>query len=111
MNFDDYSACIEACSKSAVASLHCARKDLEELDVNMLTHCIRLDHDCADISILAIKAMASGSEFIKQICLLCAEICNACAAECEKHTGMDHCKKCAETCRKTAVECTKISRI
>ena len=77
----------------------------------MLTRCIRLDHDCAAICLLAMEAMAGGSEFAKQICKLCAEICNTCAVECEKHSHIEHCKKCAEVCRKFAVECSNMSKI
>lgn len=77
----------------------------------MLARCIKLDRDCAAICLLAVEAMAGGSEFAKQICTLCAEICNACAAECEKHSHMEHCKKCAEACRKCAMECSSMSKM
>lgn len=54
---------------------------------------------------------SGGSEFAKQICNLCAEICNAGAVECEKHSQMEHCKKWAEVCRKFSVECSNMSKI
>ena len=104
-------SCIAACTKCAVECKHCANECLNEQDIKMLAHCIRLDNDCAAICLLAIEAMADGSEFAKKICDLCAEICNACAVECEKHSHMDHCKKCAEACRKCAVECSNMSKI
>ena len=35
------------------------------------------------------------SKLAKQFCTLCADICDACAKECEKY-DMKHCKKCAQ---------------
>ncbi|MFA6924626.1 MAG: four-helix bundle copper-binding protein [Bacteroidales bacterium] len=111
MNHQKFQNCIAACSECAVECTHCASACLNEQDIKMLTRCIRLDHDCTVICLLAIKAMASGSEFVKQICKLCAEVCNACATECEKHSHMEHCKRCAEKCRKCAVACSNISKL
>jgi Domain of Unknown Function (DUF326) len=103
---------MDACFACLVACNYCASEDLKEQDVKMLARCIRLDHDCAAICSLAINAMASGSEFTKQICKLCAEICTACALECEKHAHhMEHCKVCAESCRKCATECLGMSQM
>ena len=40
----------------------------------------------------------------------CAQICDACAKECEKHAAhMEHCRVCAEICRKCADECRKVA--
>lgn len=108
MSHQQYQSCIAACSACAVECTHCESACLNEQDIKMLARCIKLDHDCAAICFLAMEAMASGSEFAKQICKLCEEICNACAVECEKHSHMEHCKKCAEACRKCAVECSKM---
>lgn len=103
---------MDACFDCVVACNHCASEDLKEQDVKMLERCIRLDRDCAAICSLAINAMASDSEFTKQICKLCAEICTACAIECEKHADhMAHCKVCAESCRKCATECIEMSKM
>ena len=100
---------MDTCFACVVACNHYASEDLKEQDVKMLERCIRLDRDCAAICSLAINAMASDSEFIKQICKLCADICIACAVECEKHAAhMEHCKLCAAACRKCAAECSEV---
>lgn len=109
MSHKIFESCIAACLECALECKHCASACLGEDDVKMLARCIRLDHDCASICMLAIEAMAGGSEFVKQICKLCAEICDTCAAECEKHKHMEHCKKCAEACRKCAVACRNMN--
>lgn len=91
-----------------MACKSCANEDLKEQDVEVLARCIKLNHDCAAVCILAMQAMASDSEFVKQICKLCAEICTTCANECDKHEHIEHCKMCAEACRKCTLECIKI---
>jgi hypothetical protein len=111
MSHQKYQSCIDACTACAVECYHCASECLDEQDVKMLAQCIRLDHECAAICFLAVQAMAGGSEFANEICRLCAEICTACAVECEKHAHMEHCKKCAEACRKCAAECSNMSKM
>lgn len=110
MSHQKFQECIDACTECAVECKHCATACLEEKDVQMLARCIKLDHDCAAICLLATEAMASGSEFVMQICNLCADICEKCAQECEKHSHMEHCKRCAEACRKCAEQCRAMSR-
>ncbi|WP_418251480.1 four-helix bundle copper-binding protein [Ferroacidibacillus organovorans] len=52
--------------------------------------------------------MSRDSQFAKQLCGLCATICEACAAECAKHDNPT-CQSCAEACRNCATECHKMS--
>jgi hypothetical protein len=53
--------------------------------------------------------MTYGSEHANAICQLCADICNACAEECEKHSDMEHCQHCARVCRHCAEECVSMT--
>lgn len=108
MALPKYQNCIDACADSIVACKNCANEDLKEHDVEALARCIKLNHDGAAVCILAMQAMSSDSEFVKQICKLCAEICTSCADECDKHEHIEHCKICAEACRKCALECIKL---
>lgn len=71
----------------------------------MMTACIKLDLDCAQICTLSANFMARGSAHIQHVLRECAEICEQCAAECEKHQHMEHCRRCAETCRTCAGAC------
>lgn len=103
-----YQKCLDACADCIVACKNCATEDLQEDDIEMMSRVIKLNHDCAAICILAMQAMASESEFIKQICTLCAEICMVCADENSKYTYMEQNKLCEEACRKYAAECEKI---
>ena len=100
--------CIEACQECAAACDHCSTACLDEKDVAMMAHCIRLDLDCAQVCRLAASAMSRGSDFARQICAMCADICDACADECGRHQH-DHCQQCAEACRRCAEECRRMA--
>jgi len=96
---------LDALYNCAAECNHCATACLDEQDVKMLAKCINLDIDCADICTLTATLIARGSEHGNHLLEECAEICNACADECEKHQQMEHCKSCAEACRKCAEAC------
>jgi hypothetical protein len=101
--------CIKACDACATECESCATSCLGEAEVKRLSQCIALDRDCADVCRLASALMSRGSPFAKQLCMLCATVCEACAAECEKHSAMDHCRICAEVCRRCAAECRRMA--
>ena len=102
-----YQRYIEACMDCAIACNHCASSCLNEDEINSLANCIRLDLECASVCITTAKLMSSDSEFSTHISRLCADICEACATECEKHE-MEHCKKCAMACRYCAEQCESL---
>jgi hypothetical protein len=96
---------LDALNNCAAECNHCTAACLEEQDVAMLTKCIKLDIDCAAICTLTASLIARGSEHGQHLLKECAEVCNACADECEKHSHMAHCKECAEACRSCAEAC------
>jgi hypothetical protein len=105
MSHEQNQGLIDALTKCAAECCHCAIACLEEQDVKTLARCIKLDIDCAEICKLAISYVARGSEHAQHILDECAEICEACADECEKHSHMEHCRRCAEVCRSCAEQC------
>ena len=76
----------------------------------MMARCIQLDLECAAICRSAAELMSLGSEHAHQLCAVYADICDACAAECEKHSHLEHCKQCAEACRRCAEECRSMAK-
>jgi hypothetical protein len=84
----------------------------------LTTHCIetggphvrpqhvRLMLDCAEICKTAADAMSRKSQFHRQLCALCAEVCEACALSCDPLDGMED---CAATCRRCAELCRRMS--
>jgi hypothetical protein len=101
--------CIDACMHCAESCEYCATCDLQEQDVKMMINCVQTNRACASVCWTSAQLMSMDSEFAKQFCNLCADICDACAKECERHTDMDHCQQCAQTCRKCTDECRRMS--
>ena len=105
MSHEQNQGLIDALAKCTAECSHCAAACLDEQDVQLLARCIKLDIDCAEICKLAISFVSRGSEHAQHILNESAEICKACAEECEKHSRMEHCKRCAEACRHCAEVC------
>lgn len=74
----------------------------------MMARCIQLDMECAAICYAAAQLMSLGSEKAAEICRICADMCDACGAECSKHQT-EHCKECADMCKRCAEECRKMA--
>lgn len=96
---------LEMLSHCAAECSHCATACIEETDVKALVRCIKLNIDCAEICQVTASFVARDSEHAQHLLKECAEICEDCAAECEKHEYMEHCRKCAEACRHCAEAC------
>jgi hypothetical protein len=105
----EYASCIGACNACADACDHCAASCLREPDPKPMVRCIELDQDCAAACRLAASYMSRGSEFAAALCSLCADICEACGAECAKHGKMEHCRECADACSRCARECRRMA--
>lgn len=103
-----YESCIDACTRCAEACDHCAASCLQEEDVAMMTRCIQLDMECSSICKTSALLMHLQSNHANAVCQLCADICTACAEECEKHEHA-HCRECAATCRECAAECVSMA--
>lgn len=73
-----------------------------------MAKCIQLDMECATLCYASAQLMSLNGAKAKELCLICADACDACAAECGKHHH-DHCQACAEACRKCADECRKMA--
>ena len=70
--------------------------------------CIQLDMECAAICYAAAQLMSLGSKHVKELCRICADICDACGAECGKH-HTEHCQECATACKECAAECRQMA--
>jgi hypothetical protein len=85
----------------------CSAACLQEEDVKMMAQCIRLDMDCAQICSLVTAYLARNSEFASQVCDLCAQVRDVCAAECSGHQH-EYCLRCAQAYRRCADECRSV---
>jgi hypothetical protein len=101
---EKYNALIKKLIDCALACEHCATQCLQEHDVKMMTACISLDRDCADICLQAVRLLQRDSGLALQYLLICEEACRLCAEECSKHNH-DHCQACAAACITCAEAC------
>jgi hypothetical protein len=108
MPTNTYAACIEACNACASACNHCAVSCLQERDVQHMARCVALDMECVAACQFAAGAMAREGDFVIVTCLLCADICDACAKECRRHDA-EHCQACAKACGLCADACRALS--
>lgn len=102
--------CIEACYDCAQACTACADACLGEDAVRELTQCIRLNLDCAEIcastGTLALRRTGSNETVLRSMLQACAEACDICATECERHASHhEHCRLCAEECTNCETAC------
>lgn len=73
-----------------------------------MARCIELDIQCAALCTAAAELMSMGSAYSHKICSICAEICEECGSECEKHHN-EHCRECAEICKSCAQQCREMA--
>jgi hypothetical protein len=75
-----------------------------------MTQCIRLCSDCSDIceatARLGTRRTGDDQPILIELLELCARMCEACAAECERHDH-EHCRLCAQICRECAADCMR----
>jgi hypothetical protein len=103
----DLRDCIEACSAchdmcQHMIFEHCLQLGGKHVEPEHL----KLMADCAQICHTAEDFMLRGSPRHMLTCRICAEICEACAGDCERIGEMDDCvtacRRCAKSCREMA---------
>ena len=107
MSHEKHQETIDLLLKCATECNHCTSACLDEQDVKKLARCIKLNIDCMEVCYLTASYLSRGSEQGDGIMRICAEICEACARECEKHSNMEHCMRCADICHKCAEACSQ----
>ncbi len=103
--------CIQNCS------------DCHRICVETITHCLEMggahaavDHitlllDCAQICSVSADYMLRDSPRHHATCGLCAEICEQCAADCERLAdGDQNMLECSEICRVCATSCRQMAQ-
>ena len=105
---DKYQKCIDACNICAQACDECMMLCLNEPDVQARKKCIAGLVECASICKLASCYMSMDAKYAKELCKLCATICDTCAKECGMFKD-DHCQKCSDICKACANECQQMA--
>lgn len=99
---------IQIITECATACELCHTACLKERDVSVLVVCILLDMECVTMCKATARLLQLGSDHANAACQLCADICIACAEECEKHEH-EHCRQCAIACRECAEQCMGVA--
>ena len=98
--------CVQVCEQCAVACIDGASTDM--------TRCAKLCLDVAELSRSCATLCSRDSEFTAGLARVCADACEACAAECEKGCAEgcaidDVMRRCAEACRRCAETCRQMA--
>lgn len=100
-------SCIQACNQCHQICLQTAMNYcLNTGGKHLEPEHFRLMISCSEICQTSANFMLSNSRFHSRTCAVCAEVCEACAADCRMIGGMDECvqacENCAESCRQMA---------
>ncbi len=102
---DDNKAVDTCCGDCADCRTTCLTCVAACLDEGGRKECINLCLDCADICGACDAIAARKGPMASAMMAICAEACDKCAAECEKHKDDPACLACAEACRACAQKC------
>lgn len=92
-------------------------QDCHSICIETINHClqmggehaepahIRLLMDCAQICQTSADFMLRMSDVHPQTCGVCADVCEMCAADCDRFGDDEVMKACADMCRKCAASC------
>jgi hypothetical protein len=98
--------CIEVCQDCIVTAEHCVTASLRENHPEGMARAIELNRSCAAACAFTVGEMVRDSFWVEQACQLCADICESCADESERHdfeplrASAIVCRSCAEECRR-----------
>lgn len=102
---DAMKVCIEACATCAAVCEQAERYGLEKGREHAAAPHIGLLQDCIEICNTAARFMLRRSARHAITCRTCAEICEACAADCDKFADDPVMRQCADACRACAATC------
>jgi len=109
---DELVTAIDETSKCSQTCITCADACIGEKNT-MLTACIRLNNDCADVCCTTNRLLSRLTEtpmnVVRSQLQTCVVACQECGAECNKHADQyEHCRICANICSHCAQACTDL---
>ncbi|MCK0512602.1 four-helix bundle copper-binding protein [Aromatoleum buckelii] len=102
-------ACIELCRRCQMVCLsmatgHCLEKGGRHVEPEHLRTMIV----CAEICQTAANVMATNSTLHRQVCAVCADICDACISSCRDLDEMEECIFACERCKNSCEAMTSV---
>lgn len=107
----DMQICIQNCLECARVCEHLIQHCLKKGGKHSHPQHIRRLQDCVDICLVSAQFMTRESSFHHETCSVCANICETCAADCEKMADDEVMKICAQVCQTCAESCKKMSSV
>lgn len=101
---DDCLECHSICLETVTHCLQMGGKHAEPRHIRLLL-------DCAEICQTSANFMLRGSDLHGHTCRVCAEVCTACAKDCERFSDDAQMMACAEMCRRCAASCQEMARM
>mgnify|MGYP001242945577 CR=1 FL=1 len=95
--------CYEVCVRTRIHCLDLGGRHAERHHIGLLSA-------CADACSTSANAMLMESEFENRYSMLCADICERCAATCERFVDDDMMQTCAQICRLCAESCLEMTK-
>jgi hypothetical protein len=107
----DIQQCIQTCIEChricTETIVHCLAKGGRHADVGH----IRLLADCADICHTSAEFMMRRSDLHTGVCMVCADVCDRCAHDCDGLKDDERMAVCAAICRQCAQSCRDMTRM
>ena len=102
--------CIDNCLRCYAICLETAQHCLMLGGKHAEPQHIRLMLDCAKICQTSAEFMLGGSQYHGRTCAVCAELCRACAKDCDSMAdGDETMQQCADICRRCAESCQRMA--
>ena len=101
--------CLKACSDCATECNETFHHCVVQVAEGKKEHAkaLSLVSDCAEFCGLSATMIAKHSAMMVHSCLACAEVCKACAAECDKFDSAQM-KACVKACRECETSCREM---
>lgn len=96
--------CKKTCTTTLSYYLH---NNTQDRDLSLMC----LLRDCAEMCLMSTNLMIDGSEFMGRTFLICAEMCDRCAAACEIYSDDPQMMACAEACHACSQYCSSMGRL
>lgn len=102
-------ACINDCNQCHLVCLTMATGYcLEKGGHHIAPEHLRAMLVCAEICRTAAYVLITGSTLHRQMCAVCADMCDACMTSCHDLDGMEECIKACKRCKSSCEEMTSV---
>jgi hypothetical protein len=102
----EYSVQCAECSVICMETFHyCLRKGGDHREPAHL----QLLLDCSRMCNATSEFLATDSFYRTELAMICSEICDACALDCEQFEDDEQMHACAQACQALAVSCRRVS--